>query len=734
MNKHRSQVILIEKIYIGGIKHPLLYAKGSFVNGEHKIIVKTDEKTNHINLKKESKNPITFSLNSKIKNNVKKIKIYVLQNGEEQLIMEIKNKLFLRINRKAMYLLAVLGHRIKFVFRLTKNITLLNIKRFNIAIHNLFRGVKIVWTRHHFLVPPEKMVGYLKIFKNRVVNADYHQEFYDFNNQKDYLKWLSKYEKKNEIKKLKYNPLISVLIPVYNIGEKFLSECIDSVLSQSYKNFEICLVDDCSTKQETIDTLNLYAKKDKRIKVMHRETNGHISRATNDALSMAQGEYIALLDNDDLLTKDALYEVVRVLNDNENIDFVYSDEDKVDAKGIRCEPHFKPDYSPDTLMSLNYICHLVVLRKKIVDEVGGFTVGLEGAQDYDLILRFVEKTKNIYHIPKILYHWRKVEGSTSMTIDNKNYALERGKQALNNALKRRNILGEAKIHTDIPYYYIDYHYNEEPKIAIIISTRDHADVLKKCLDSLYKLTKYKNFEVIVVNNNSSQKETFDLLKKYEKNYTNFKVIDANIEFNYSVINNMAVKATDAEYVMLLNNDTEILMPNWLHVMVGYAMQEHVGAVGPKLLYPDKTVQHAGVILGLGGVASHAYINSSRSDYGHFGRMAVPYNYSAVTAACLMISKKKYMEVGGLEEQLKVAYNDVDFNIKLLEKGYYNVFLPQVELIHYESKSRGLDTSGEKYERFMREHDFMYEKWGELLNRDRFYNPNYSLKGWFVLDK
>ena len=365
-------------------------------------------------------------------------------------------------------------------------------------------------------------------------------------------------------------------------------------------------------------------------------------------------------------------------------------------------------------------------------EVGGEETGLEGAQDYDLYLKIVEKTNNICHIPKILYHWRMVEGSTSMTIDNKNYAKDNGKKAIENALKRRKINGSVVKDEKSSYYIVNYDLKKEPLVSIIIPTRDYAETLETCLKSLFNLTSYKNYEVIVVNNNSEKEETFALFKKYQEKYKNFKVLDANYEFNYSKINNDAVKKCDGEYICLLNNDTEIISPDWLNVMVGYASQEHIGTVGPKLLYPDDTVQHAGIILGLGGVASHAYIGSSKDDPGAYGRLRVPYDYAGVTAACLVVSKKKYLEVGGLQESLKVAYNDVDLNIKLLEKGYYNVCTPQVMLHHFESKSRGLDTTPEKLSRFYKEQNYMYEHWIKLIENDPFYNLNFSNRGWFML--
>ena len=493
-------------------------------------------------------------------------------------------------------------------------------------------------------------------------------------------------------------------------------------------------MDDASTNPDTIKTLKMFEKKDERIKVKYREENGHISKATNDALNMAKGEYIGLVDNDDVLAKNALYEIIKVLNDNKKLDFIYSDEDKINTDGRRCCPHFKPDFSPDTLLSLNYICHFSVLRTDLVKKIGGFTVGLEGAQDHDLFLRVTEKTDKIFHITKILYHWRMIDGSTSLNIENKDYANDKGKIAIENALKRRHIKGYVEKDLKSTYYRVYYDTKEEPLTSIIIPTKDYSETLETCLKSIYEKTTYKNYEVIVVNNNSVESKTFDLFNKYKNRYNNFKVLDANIEFNYSIINNMAVKKAQGEYIVLLNNDTEIISSEWLTVMVGYAKQPHIGAVGPKLLYPDSSIQHAGVILGLGGVASHAYIGTTRDEIGMYGRLRVPYNYSAVTAACLVVSKEKFLSVGGLDENLKVAYNDIDFNIKLLEQGYYNICIPFIELYHYESKSRGLDTTVEKYERFMQESKYMWNKWEKELKNNKYYNPNFTKKYWFLLNK
>lgn len=666
--------ILSGKVIVSGISNPMIDIYGFIYYNDYKFIVKADDKEIEYNYDTSNH---AFRLYASLPKNSKNIKIYVHVNKKDILIIDIKNTKLNRIKRKIYTYL----DKLKPSFLDTKN------------------------------------------YSGHIINPE---------NQKEYLYWCKNTQKKIKPKKYDYEPLISVVIPVYNVSKKLLSECLDSILKQTYQNFEICLADDCSTNKETVNTLRKYERKDKRIKVVYREENGHISEASNSALEIAQGEFVAMMDNDDVIPQNALQEMVKVLNDNKEIDFIYTDEDKLDLEGKRCCPHFKPDYAPDTLLSLNYICHFTLLRTSILKSIGGWRKGFEGAQDYDLFLRFFEKTTKdkIYHIPKILYHWRMVEGSTSMTISNKDYATLRGKKAIEDALKRRKNDGIVHIDEETSYFYIEYKYKSEPKISIIIPTRDYADVTEQCLKSIYEKTTYKNYEVVIVNNNSEKKETFDLFDKYKKKYKNFKVVDANFEFNYSKINNLAVKETNSDYICLLNNDTEVITPNWLELMVGYAMQPHIGAVGAKLMYPDDTIQHCGVILGLGGVAGHAFTDLHRNALVFAGRTSVPSNFGGVTAACLMVDRKKYEEVNGLEENLKVAFNDVDFCIKLLEKGYYNVVMPKVELYHHESKSRGYDTSIEKQKRFASECDYMYKNWGNILLHDPFYNENFSRRNAF----
>lgn len=700
-----NELLKIKKAIISGIKNPILVVKG--VQYVEDLEFKFYEENNEIGYIKDLNPSIKdneFVLEVLLTNSSNFISMYSVYKGEERLLFKKRNSLLLRIFHKIVY----------------------KIKNFFLFFPYMIVDVLKTIKRYHFMVPTKVWPILIKDLRLRPYVSNPF-------NVKEYNKWIKKYEEKTVYEKLDYEPLISILIPVYNIGKEYLTKCLESILNGYYQNFEVCIVDDCSTNEETIKTLKEYESKDSRIKVKYRRKNGHISRSTNDALKMARGEFVALVDDDDELTEDALYRVVKELNTNKKLDMIYSDEDKIGIDGRRCDPNFKSDFAPDSLLSSNYICHFTVLRKKIVDDIGGFRVGFEGAQDYDLFLRFTEKTNNIFHIPKILYHWRMVPGSTSMVIDNKNYALERGKKALEDALDRRGIKGKVFIDNNCPYYKIEYDVINNPKVSIIIPTKDLSQILEKCLKSIYEKSTYKNYEVVVINNNSVENETFELFTKYKNEYKNFRVIDANIEFNYSKINNIAVSKTKSDYVVLLNNDIEVITPNWLEIMIGYASQEHIGCVGAKLLYPNNTIQHCGIVMGL-GIASHVYSNYGRNDIVWSGRLSVPYNYMAVTAACLMVDRKKYLEVSGLEEELKVAYNDVDFNLKLFEKGYYNVSVPMVELYHYESISRGLDISKDKYIRFKKESNYMYRKWKEYILNDPFYNKNYTRRSFYKLDK
>ena len=582
------------------------------------------------------------------------------------------------------------------------------------------KSIYFAWYRHHFLIPPRVLLKYIKSFFAVIKRGNSTSNL--FINQSEYIKWFNENNKIKEYKKLKYKPLFSFIVPTYNVSKKYLSECLDSLLNQSYDNFEICIADDHSSLEETIDTLKEYEKRDSKIKVKYREKNGMISKASNSAISMAKGEFIVLVDNDDTIEKDALYYLALALNENKNLDFIYTDEDKIDFSGKYMEPHFKADYSPDTLMSVNYICHLSCIRKSLVDEIGGFRSEYDGAQDYDLFLRITEKTNKIYHIDRVLYHWRQTATSTAGYLGNKNYAYIAGKKALEDALKRRGLKGVVLDNPRVSTYLVKYG-NENEKVSIIIPMKDKAKITKRCLESIYNKCTYKNFEIILVDNGSHEKDTFDMISFYENKYDNFKCIRLECEFNYSYINNEAARHATGDYLLFLNNDTEVLTPDFIEWMLGYARLEHSGCVGIKLLYPDKLVQHAGVVLGYGGVAGHIYVALSYNGNGLFGRLVQPYNYSAVTAACLMVKKDKFNEVDGFDEKLKVALNDADLNLKLLSKGYYNVCLSNVEMIHYESKSRGYEASSEKHNRFLKEQEYMKKKWGSVIEKDKYFSKN-----------
>ncbi|BCJ87788.1 glycosyltransferase [Effusibacillus dendaii] len=552
---------------------------------------------------------------------------------------------------------------------------------------------------------------------------------------KDYEQWLKLTKLTNEkrqeilddIATLPYQPLISVIVPVYNVEERWLRKCIESVRNQLYPKWELCIADDASPKSHVKKVLKEYATKDPRIKVVFREANGHISEASNSALELATGEFVALLDHDDELTPDALYENVILLNRYPDADMIYSDEDKISPDGLRHSPFFKPNWSPDTFLSQMYTCHLGVYRTSLVRSVGGFRKGFEGSQDYDLVLRLTEKTDRIFHIPKILYHWRTIPQSTASSAVSKGYTQDASLRAIEEALVRRKIDGWVEAVKDTPNVYRVHHRPKGvPLISILIPIRDMADVIDICLSSIFQKTTYKNFEVIIIDNGSEQQQTFDTFEKWiEREPERVRVERMEIPFNYSRLNNLAVKLARGELILLLNNDVEVISPDWLEEMAGQAQRSSVGAVGAMLLYPDKTIQHAGVIL-VGGVAGHSHKHFDAESPGYFYRLRLVTNYSAVTAACLMVRKEVFEQIGGLDEELAVAFNDVDFCLKLSEKGLYNVWLPHVRLYHYESKSRGHEDTPEKQLRFRKEIDLMKERWGDLLLNDPFYNPNLTL--------
>lgn len=574
--------------------------------------------------------------------------------------------------------------------------------------------------------------GFKYMAKNGISHTIQRAKIEKLRNQASYPNWLARNEvldieaMTQEIATFHYQPKISIAMPVYNVEEKWLRLCIDSILNQVYTNWELCMADDASTDPNVKKILTEYQQLDERIRVVFREQNGHISEATNSALAIATGEFVALLDNDDELAINAFYEVVKVLNENPELDLIYSDEDKIDMDGNRSDPAFKPDWSPDLLLGTNYISHLGVYRRSILEEIGGFRKGYEGSQDYDLVLRFTEKTtkERIKHIPKVLYYWRMLPTSTAVDQGSKGYAFEAGLRAVQDALVRRGINGHATHGAANGLYDVYYDIESEKLVSIIIPTKNGYKDVQRCVSSIIEKTTYQNYEIIMADNGSTDPKMHELYAEFEQQLPGrFFVESIDIPFNFSTINNRAAKKAHGEYLLFLNNDTEVITENWLTLMVSFAQQERIGCVGAKLLYPNNTVQHAGVILGLGGVAGHGHYGYPHGDLGYFGRLAINVNYSAVTAACLLMKKADFDAVGGFEEAFTVAFNDVDLCLKVQALGRDNVWLHEAELYHFESQTRGYDDKGKKKKRFEQEKVMMEEKWGSLIENDPFYNPN-----------
>ncbi|GHT00383.1 hypothetical protein AGMMS50276_26030 [Synergistales bacterium] len=563
-----------------------------------------------------------------------------------------------------------------------------------------------------------------------------------------YAEWIALYdtiddEKRIAIKKAikKMNsgsplPLISVVMPVYNPPVHILREAIDSVMKQLYPYWELCIADDASPNPEIRDILSQYAAKDKRVKVHFRDENGHISEASNSALSLALGEFVALLDHDDVLPENALYEVARAIKENPVACLFYSDEDKLDFQSRRRDPYFKPDWNPDLFLSHNLFTHLGVYKRNLLLEIGGFRVGFEGAQDYDLVLRCIEVVGHsaVCHIPKILYHWRMTLESTAAGPDKKPYAIHAAVQAISESLEHQNIM--ATVTEFMPgrgLIRVKYKLPDVlPKVSIIILTRDKLEFLEKCINSIQSKTIYSNYEIIIVDNGSVEEETSEYLKNISQK-PNVKVLRDDGLFNYSRLNNIAVDACNGEIVCLLNNDIEVITSDWLGEMVSHAVRPGIGAVGSRLWYPNDTLQHGGVMLGVVGVAIHIHHAITRDNPGYFGRAWLIQNFSAVTGACMMIKKSIYQELGGLDEKnLSVACNDVDFCIRVRDAGYRNLWTPFAELYHHESASRGYEITLEKQERFRKETEYMKKTHGDKLLKDPAYNPNLSLTDSFAL--
>jgi O-antigen biosynthesis protein len=545
----------------------------------------------------------------------------------------------------------------------------------------------------------------------------------------DYATWIKKYEKPVFIK-LDIQPRISVIMPVYNPDPNWLREAIDSVRKQEYPFWELCIADDASTDKRVKKILEEAERKDNRIKIVYRVQNGHISEASNSALQITTGEWIALMDHDDQLPVQALAFVAKAIQDNPDVAIIYSDEDKIDETGARFNPHFKSNWNPDLFFSQNYLSHLGVYRKDILDKIGGFRKGVEGSQDMDLVLRCLNHVKDhqIIHIPRILYHWRSTPNSTAGNPDSKSYTTDAGVKALRDYFN----FEKSGIQVEAGYlqntYKVDYPLPEVlPKVSLIIPTKDQKFILEKCINSILEKTTYPNFEIIVINNRSEKKETFEYFEQIKNRDHRISILDFDFDFNYSSINNFGVRNSQGEIIGLINNDVEVINEDWLTEMIRHVLRKEIGCVGAKLYYDNNQIQHAGVILGIGGIAGHSHKYMPGKDFGYFSRLMLPQNLSAVTGACMLVRKEVYQELGGLnEEDLKIAFNDVDFCLRVRERGYRNIWTPFAELYHHESISRGSDDTPEKYGRFQKEIRFMEERWGSKLRNDPYYNPNLSI--------
>lgn len=590
-------------------------------------------------------------------------------------------------------------------------------------LKNNFNKLKYYFRRYGFFKTLGKVLKrLLHIKENRKTN------------QEQYKIWMEKNEPKaGELEfqrnfKFEYKQKISIVVPMYNTDETFFEKLIESLEKQTYSNWELCLADGSEEKNEN---LKKYYEGKENIKYKFLNSNKGISENTNEAIKLATGDFIGFLDHDDILSQDCLYEVVKTINKIKNVDFIYSDEDKIDEQGERFEPYFKPDFSPETLECNNYITHFVVVKKDLLKKVGNLNSKFNGAQDFDFVLRATEKANKVCHISKVLYHWRVHKSSTANIADAKPYAYEAGIKVIEEHLKRTNKKGIVEFGQDVPgIYKIKFDIKGSPKVSILIPNKDNVNLLKNCIESILNLTTYTNYEINIIENNSIQDETFEYYSKISQN-SKIKILDYNTdkEFNYSSLINFGVQNSDGDFILQLNNDTKLLTKDWLELFIGYAQNKEIGAIGARLYYEDKSIQHAGIAIGLSGIAGNLLVNLPYGKHAYFGREAATRNVSAVTGACLFCRRELYEEVCFMDEiNFKVAFNDVDFCLKILEKGYRNVYVPYIELIHYESKSRGYEYTKEQQERFNKECNNFKEKWKKVIEKgDPYYSKNFSLE-------
>lgn len=597
----------------------------------------------------------------------------------------------------------------------------------SISVENVRKGK----TGHKTVSMAKKAVAY---FKRNGLKRTIRRTKLKLRGQKDcvtYEDFLKKYAvtpeelERQRQEQFEIQPKFSIAVPLYQTNHKYLTELIASVQGQTYGNWELCLADGSGAENNLQQLVEGFQKEDSRIKYRLLEDNLGIAGNTNAALEMAEGDYIVLADHDDLLTEESLYQCVKAINENPKRDVIYSDEDKIDMAGKKLfEPHFKPDFNVDLLCSMNYICHLFVFKRGLLEKTGGFQREYDGAQDHDFIFRCVEQAEEIYHIPKVLYHWRCHMQSTSSNPESKLYAFENGAKAVQAHYDRMGIPAKVEQGRYYGMYRTFYQWKERPLVSIIIPNKDHIEDLRKCIQSIERQA-YDNYEILIVENNSTEEETFAYYKEIESEKIHVLFYEGG--FNFSKINNFGAEQAKGTYYLLLNNDTEMIGEHCLEELLYPCMREDVGIVGARLYYEDDTVQHAGVIIGFGGMAGHAFIGMDREDNGYFSRSICTQDLSAVTAACMMTKKSVFEEVNGLDEELVVAMNDIDYCLRVRETGKLVIFNPHAELYHYESKSRGLENSAEKVERFNREVAFFTKRWeGILKDGDPYYNPNLTL--------
>lgn len=571
-------------------------------------------------------------------------------------------------------------------------------------------GVKEFWVRLHERFEPEE-----------VPYGPWYEQ---------YIPTREELEKQRK-KKWNYGPKISIIVPAYKTPEAFLRQMMDSLLAQTYANWELCIANASPEDASMEYVLKEYAKKDSRILWKKLEENKGIAENTNEAFAMATGEFAGLLDHDDLLAPNALYEVAKALETEPDIDVLYTDEDKVRGDEVleHFQPHLKPDFNIDLLRSNNYICHFFVVRKSLLEKTGGFRREYDGAQDYDFIFRCTQAAGKIHHIPEILYHWRTHQSSTADNPESKLYAFEAGKRAIEENLRQNGLIGEVSHTKDYGFYRVKYPVQGEPLVSIIIPNKDAKEDLEKCIQSILEKSSYTNYEILIVENNSAGEEIFSYYKELSEN-SKIRLLRWKREFNYSAINNYGAKKAKGDYLLFLNNDTEVISPDWIEEMLGFCQRPDTGIVGARLYFGNNTVQHAGTVIGIGGIAGHMFTDMPRERSGYMHKAAIIQDLSAVTAACMMVKRQVFDEVQGFEEQLSVAFNDVDFCLRVREKQYLVVYDPYVELYHYESKSRGAEDSKEKVRRFQSEIEFMRCRWETLLKKgDPYYNKNLSLVKW-----